>query len=55
MDPKKTTTQRPPNEDGKIVTPAGQTWDGFFCDQPAVSEDYISERESQHQPEREAM
>jgi antitoxin VapB len=39
----------------RIITPAGQTWDSFFLDGPAVSDDFMAERPSQHQPEREAL
>ena len=39
----------------RIITPVGQTWDSFFEDGPSVSEDFLSERASQDQPEREAL
>jgi len=39
----------------RIITPLGQSWDGFFLDGPAVSDDFMSERASQFQPEREAL
>ena len=39
----------------RIITPLGQTWDSFFLDGPAVSDDFMSERASQRQPERESL
>jgi antitoxin VapB len=30
----------------------GQSWDSFFLDGPTVSDDFLPERASQHQPER---
>ncbi len=39
----------------RIIAPIGQTWDSFFVDGPRVSDDFLSERASQHQPEREAL
>ncbi len=39
----------------RIIAPIGQSWDSFFMDGPAVSEDFLPERASQHQPEREAL
>jgi antitoxin VapB len=39
----------------RIIAPLGQTWDSFFEDGPSVSEDFLSERASQDQPEREAL
>ena len=39
----------------RIIAPVGQTWDSFFVDGPRVSDDFLSERASQHQPEREAL
>ncbi len=39
----------------RIISPIGQTWDSFFLGGPTVSEDFLSERASQHQPEREAL
>jgi len=38
----------------RIIAPIGQTWDSFFLDGPRVSDDFLSERASQEQPEREA-
>lgn len=39
----------------RIIAPLGQTWDSFFRAGPAVSDDFMAERASQHQPEREAL
>jgi antitoxin VapB len=39
----------------RIIAPIGQTWDSFFLDGPRVSDDFLSERASQQQPEREAF
>ena len=39
----------------RIIAPLGQTWDSFFLDGPQVSADFLEERSSQHQPEREAL
>ena len=39
----------------RILAPIGQTWDSFFLDGPRVSDDFLPERASQHQPERDAL
>ena len=39
----------------RIIAPVGQTWDSFFLNGPAVSDDFMSERASQDQPERESL
>lgn len=39
----------------RIIAPVGQTWDSFFLNGPAVSDDFMSERVSQDQPERESL
>ena len=39
----------------RIIAPIGQSWDSFFLDGPRVSDDFMSERASQEQPEREAL
>lgn len=39
----------------RIIAPLGQTWDSFFLDGPRVSDDFLPERASQHQPERDAL
>lgn len=38
----------------RIISPVGHTWDGFFRNGPAASDDFMVERASQEQPEREA-
>lgn len=39
----------------RIIAPVGQTWDSFFTDGPTVSEDFMSERASQQQADRESL
>ena len=39
----------------RIIAPVGQTWDSFFLGGPAVSDDFLPERASQHQTEREGL
>ena len=39
----------------RIIAPIGQTWDSFFLDGVRVSDDFMSERAPQEQPEREAL
>ena len=39
----------------RIIAPLGQTWDSFFLEGAPVPEDFLSERASQDQPEREAF
>lgn len=39
----------------RIISPLGQTWDSFFLDGPQVSDDFLQERASQNQTEREAL
>jgi len=39
----------------RIIAPIGQTWDNFFLDGPRVSDEFLSERASQQQPERESL
>ena len=39
----------------RIISPLGQTWDSFFLGGPTVSDDFLPERATQHQPEREAL
>ena len=39
----------------RIIAPIGQTWDSFFLDGPTVSDDFLPERATQHQPEREGL
>lgn len=37
----------------RIITPANQVWDSFFLATQLPSEDFMAERASQNQPERE--
>ena len=42
----------------RVVSPAGQVWDTFFMPPEGAStatDDFLSERASQHQSDREAM
>lgn len=39
----------------RIIAPLGQTWDSFFHDGPTVSDDFMVERASQVQGEREPL
>ena len=39
----------------RIISPVGHTWDEFFLNGPQVSEDFMSERAPQQQPDREAF
>ena len=39
----------------RIISPLGQTWDSFFFNGPNVSDDFLPERASQHQSERETL
>ncbi len=39
----------------RIISPAGQGWDSFFIDGPMPSDDFLSERASQSQAERESL
>jgi antitoxin VapB len=39
----------------RIISPVGHTWDSFFLDGPQVSEDFMTERASQLQRERESF
>lgn len=39
----------------RIITPLGQTWDSFFLGGPEVSDDFLPDRATQHQSEREAL
>lgn len=39
----------------RIISPLGQTWESFFVNGPNVSDDFLPERASQHQSEREAL
>lgn len=39
----------------RIIAPLGQTWDSFFLEGPHVSDDFLPERATQEQAEREAL
>ena len=39
----------------RVLTPVENTWDSFFFSEECVSEDFMSERASQEQPERESL
>jgi len=39
----------------RIIAPLGQTWDSFFLDTPALTDDFMETRASQQQTEREAL
>jgi antitoxin VapB len=39
----------------RIIAPLGQSWDSFFLGGPRVSDDFLPERASQQQPERETL
>ncbi|UUZ64226.1 antitoxin [Polaromonas sp. P1(28)-13] len=37
----------------RIIAPLGQSWDSFFKDGPQATNDFMAERASQEQPQRE--
>ena len=39
----------------RIISPLGHTWDEFFLNGLKTSDDFMLERASQQQPEREAL
>jgi len=39
----------------RIIAPLGHTWDSFFIEGPAVTDDFLQERAAQAQSEREAF
>lgn len=39
----------------RIIAPLGQSWNSFFIEGPAATDDFMSERASQDQPERETL
>lgn len=39
----------------RIIAPLGQTWDSFFLEGPQAADDFLEERASQEQPDREAL
>jgi antitoxin VapB len=39
----------------RVLSPVDHSWDSFFLGGPAVSEDFMVERATQQQPERESF
>ena len=39
----------------RIIAPVGRSWDSFFLDGPTVSDDFLVDRGSQEQSERDAF
>lgn len=39
----------------RIIAPFGHTWDSFFVDGPAVTDDFMARRASQEQAQREGF
>lgn len=39
----------------RILTPVANSWDSFFLQGPAVTDDFMAERATQQQQEREAF
>lgn len=39
----------------RILSPLNQSWDSFFLNDQAASDDFMNEREIAFQPEREAL
>ena len=39
----------------RILSPVESTWDSFFLSEESVTEDFMTERPSQEQPDREAF
>ncbi len=39
----------------RVIAPAESTWDSFFMSDTSVSEDFMSERASQQQSERDSL
>jgi antitoxin VapB len=39
----------------RIISPIGQTWDSFFVNGAAVSDDFLAERATQVQAERDSL
>lgn len=37
----------------RIISPIGHRWDSFFIEGPEPADDFMEERATQHQPERE--
>ena len=39
----------------RILSPVNKTWDSFFLSEDRVSDDFMTERATQEQPERESL
>lgn len=39
----------------RIIAPVGRSWDSFFIDGPAVSNDFLAERAPQEQAEQDSL
>lgn len=39
----------------RVISPADRVWDSFFQDGPQVSDDFLPQRASQEQPDREGL
>ncbi|PRC94948.1 type II toxin-antitoxin system VapB family antitoxin [Solimicrobium silvestre] len=39
----------------RIIAPVGESWNSFFLNTPPVSDDFLEERATQHQADREAF
>lgn len=39
----------------RIIAPAGRSWDSFFLDGPRASDDFLPERASQEQADRDTF
>jgi len=39
----------------RVLSPVGNTWDSFFLSNDGVTDDFMQERASQDQPERESF
>ncbi len=39
----------------RVIAPLGHTWDSFFVDSPAVADDFMANRATQVQPDRESF
>ena len=39
----------------RVLSPVDKSWDSFFLSEETVSDDFMSERATQHQPERESL
>ncbi len=39
----------------RIIAPLGSSWNSFFQETPSLPDDFLGERASQHQSDREAL